>query len=127
MKPGELAELGRQLLVPKRLSNINQHRDDPHTGLQRCLNLEGYPVVLVAEPLVSSLIGKRPPLAADQDHQHHARNNRLPDIFLEVRSPLNGVQIHEDARVRESLAQLALQRARVRRSIPTAVAEEDPP
>ena len=119
-------QLGRQLLLPKRSSAIDQHRDHPHTALQRRLDLEPHEVIRVVEPTASLLIGKGYPLAPDQGHQHCAGVNCLPDDLGEVQACLDGVQVHEDAHVRETLTQLELQQARVGRGVLTPVTQEDP-
>ena len=106
IEPGKLVELSRQLLLPKRFGAIDQHRNHPHTALQRCLDFEPHEVVRVVEPPPPLLIGQRRPLPPDQGHQHRARLNRLPDDLGEVQARLDGVQIHEDMRVRDTLAQL---------------------
>ena len=50
IKPCELLKLGGQLLLPKRPGVIDQHRNHPHTALQRRLDLEAHIVVRVVEP-----------------------------------------------------------------------------
>jgi hypothetical protein len=72
IEPGELFKLGRQLLLPKRPGVIHQHRNHPHTALQRRLDLEAHIIVGVIEPPPPLLIGQRRPLAPDQGHQHRA-------------------------------------------------------
>ena len=120
-------QLGRQLLRPQRPSAIDQHRNHAHTTLKRSLNFKAHVVVGVVEPPTTLLIGKRRPLPPDQSHQHRARINRLLDDLGEVQARLNGVHVHKDARVRDTLAQLELQQAHVGRSVLTPVAEKDPP
>ena len=120
-------QLGRQLLLPERPGAIDQHRNHPHTALQRGLDFKAHVVIGVVEPSAALLIGECRPLTPDQSHQHRARVNRLPDDLGEVQARLNGVQVHEDGRVRDTLAQLELQQARVGGSVLTPVAEEDPP
>jgi hypothetical protein len=62
----------------------------------------------------------------NQGHQHRARVHRIPDDLGKGQARLDGVQIHEHLRVRETLPQLVLQQARVGRGVLTPVTKEDP-
>ena len=120
-------QLGRQLLLPERPGAIDQYRDHAHPALKRCLDFKAHIVVGVIESPAAFLIGECRPLTPDQGHQHGARVDGLPDDLGEVQARLNGVQIHEDARVRDTLAKLELQQTGVGGSVLTPVAEEDSP
>ena len=68
IEPSKLLKLCGQLLLPGRLSAINQHRDDPDTALKCRLHFEAHEIIWIIETPVPSLINERCPLTPNQGH-----------------------------------------------------------
>jgi hypothetical protein len=104
---------------------FDQDGDHADVAFQRGVDLHPDDVVGVVEPPTAVLVGGADPVWADDCQQHLAGADRLGDDFGEVDAERDGVDVHEDLVVTESVGEPVVQPTGQAAGFLPPVADED--
>src|ERR1700730_7909020 len=105
LSAGHLGEGDWQLITTRHGRALDQRWNHSDIAFKRGLNLQADQILLVIKPAPAGVVSPGQPVLPDHGYQEVARADCLVVHFSEVRSRLNGVDVHEDSPNAETGAQ----------------------